>query len=54
LATLVSFSSIFFDVPLATLPSAMFCTPDRAAWTIWSWVRLRRSMYLSQNRTVTS
>jgi hypothetical protein len=24
----------------ATLPSAMFCTPLRAAWTIWSWVRL--------------
>jgi hypothetical protein len=21
------------------LPSAMFCTPLRAAWTIWSWVR---------------
>jgi len=31
---LVSFISIFFDVPLAWLPSAMFCTPERAACTI--------------------
>jgi hypothetical protein len=29
----VSLSSVFFDVPLAWLPSAMFCTPDRAACT---------------------
>ncbi len=39
-ATLVSFSSNFFEVPLALLPSAIFCTPERAACTIWSWVRL--------------
>ena len=25
-------------------PSAIFWTPDRAAWTIWSWVRLRLLM----------
>jgi hypothetical protein len=30
----VSFSSVFFEVPDAWLPSAMFCTPDRAACTI--------------------
>ncbi len=32
--TLVSLSSIFFEVPDAWLPSAIFCTPDRAACTI--------------------
>jgi len=53
-ATFVSFSSIFLDVPLAFDPSAMFCTPLRAACTIWSWVRLRRSTYRSQKRAVTS
>ena len=53
-ATLVSLSSDFFEVPEAWLPSAMFCTPLRAACTIWSWVRLRRSMQRLQNRTVTS
>jgi hypothetical protein len=30
----VSFSSVFFEVPEAWLPSAMFCTPLRAACTI--------------------
>jgi hypothetical protein len=43
-ATLVNFSSNFFEVPLAWLPSAMFWTPLRAACTIWSCVRLRFSM----------
>ncbi len=32
-ATFVSLSSVFLDVPLAWLPSAMFCTPLRAACT---------------------
>lgn len=53
-ATLVSLSSDFFEVPEAWLPSAMFCTPLRAACTIWSRVRLRWSTYRSQKRTVTS
>lgn len=43
-ATFVSFNSIFFEVPDAWRPSAMFWTPESAACTIWSWVRLRRSM----------
>jgi hypothetical protein len=43
-ATFVSFSSVFFDVAEATLPSARFCFPLRAACTIWSWLRDRRSM----------
>jgi hypothetical protein len=41
---LVSLISVFFEVPEAWLPSAMFCTPDRAACTIWSCVRLRLPM----------
>jgi len=31
---LVNSDSIFLDVPLAWLPSAVFCTPERAACTI--------------------
>jgi hypothetical protein len=38
-----NFSSVFRDVPDAPLPSAIFCTPLRAACTIWSRVRLKRS-----------
>ena len=34
----------------ARLPSAMFCRPDRAAWTIWSTVRERESRNFSQNQ----
>ena len=50
----VSFSSIFFDTAESTLPSCRFWQPLRAACTIWSCVRLRRSTNLSQKRTVTS
>ena len=53
-ATFVSLISVSFDVPLARLPSRMFCLPDLAAWTIWSWVRLRGLMNRSQKRTVAS
>jgi hypothetical protein len=42
------------DVPEIWLPSAMFLLPLRAACTIWSWVRERRSMKRSQKRTVAS
>ena len=49
-----SFSSIFLDVPLTWLPSAMFLLPLRAACTIWSWVRDFGSMNRSQNFTVAS
>jgi len=45
---------LFFEVPLARLPSRMSCLPDRAPWILWSCVRLRRSMKRSQNRTVAS
>jgi len=37
--TPVSLSSVFLEVAEARLPSAIFWTPLRAAWTIWSWVR---------------
>ncbi len=46
--------TLFLEVALASLPSAMFGTPLRAAWTIRSWVRLFLRMCRSQNRTVTS
>lgn len=52
--TLVSLISVLFDVPEATLPSSMLRTPLRAACTIWSWVRERRSMNRSQKITVAS
>jgi hypothetical protein len=45
---LVSLISVSLEVAEAMLASMMFCLPDRAAWTIWSWVRLRRSMKWSQ------
>ncbi len=32
------------NVAEAWLSSAMLCTPDWVAWTIWSWVRLRLSI----------
>jgi len=51
---LVSLISLSFEVADAMLPSMMFCLPDRAAWTIWSRVRLRLSTKRSQNQTVAS
>jgi len=53
-ATLVSLSSVSLEVPLAWLPSRMFCLPERAACTIWSRVRERLSTKRSQKRTVPS
>jgi hypothetical protein len=47
-------SSAFFEVAEAKLPSAMFCTPLGAAWTIWSRVREPFSMNRLQKITVAS
>ena len=52
--TLVSFTSVSLEVAEARLPSAIFCTPLRAACTIWSWVRERLSINRSQKMTVPS
>ena len=53
-ATFINRSSVCDEVAEARLPSAMFCLPERAACTIWSTVRERRSRNLSQNQTVAS
>ena len=46
--------TVWLEVAEARLPSAMFWRPLRAAWTIWSRVRERRSMKWSQKKTVPS
>jgi len=51
-AILVSLISVSLDVLLARLPSRIFCLPERAAWIIWSWVRLRLPMKRSQKQVV--
>ena len=41
-ATFISLSSFSLEVPEASLPSTMFCFPERAVCTIWSTVRSPR------------